>query len=441
MENKNENNFEIKHYQKINILGDAGVGKSSLISLIEKYNDDDFQIENNNLSQTQMSIKSYNNSSSSLVEQIKRVDILNIENKNLYLNLYETNLDNYDYIKMNLDTLLLQTECIIIMWDKSRPETFDNIPNLISTIIEGIKEYKFRDVPIFLIQNKIDLNDLTNSQKIEFKYNKESIEKINNENKNIIYKEISLLEKDNFNDLIKEIDKNMNIYKEKQKNLNDVVNMVKFNPKEKNQLKNLDDDNNISINIILLGHSSVGKTTFFKYLSGQRNINNYIATMGSDLLKIDAEINKEKINIQLFDTAGQERYRSIAKNYIRNADGILLLYDVTDEESFETVDQWISYIKEIDDENNIEIILIGNKIDEIEKRLISKKKAKDKSNKYNIKYYEICCLNGLNLYEVFNEIIFGGYYKYYENEKEKKIDYVKITNNNKKKKKKKKKCC
>ena len=89
---------------------------------------------------------------------------------------------------MNLDTLLLQTECIIIMWDKSRPETFDNIPNLISTIIEGIKEYKFRDVPIFLIQNKIDLNDLSNSQIIEFKYNKESIEKIKNENKNIIYK-------------------------------------------------------------------------------------------------------------------------------------------------------------------------------------------------------------------------------------------------------------
>ena len=240
-ENKNEKNFEMKHYQKINILGDAGVGKSSLISLIEKYNDDDFQIENNNLSQTQMSIKSYNNSSSSLVEQIKRVDILNIENKNLYLNLYETNLDNYDYIKMNLDTLLLQTECIIIMWDKSKPETFDNIPNLISTIFEGIKEYKFRDVPIFLIQNKIDLNinDLSNSQINEFKNNNNSIEKIKNENKNIIYKEISLLEKDNFNDLIKDIDKNMNIYKEKQKNLNDVVNMVKFNPKEKNLLKKM----------------------------------------------------------------------------------------------------------------------------------------------------------------------------------------------------------
>ena len=440
MENKNENNFEMKHYQKINILGDAGVGKSSLISLIEKYNDDDFQIVNNDLSQTQMSIESYNNSSSSLVEQIKRVDIFNIENKNLYLNLYETNLDNYDYIKMNLDTLLLQTECIIIMWDKSRPETFDNIPNLISTIFEGIKEYKFRDVPIFLIQNKIDLNDLSNSQIIEFKYNKESIEKIKNENKNIIYKEISLLEKDNFNDLIKDIDKNMNIYKEKKKNLNDVVNMVKFNLKEKNILKDLDDDNNILINIILLGHSSVGKTTLFNYLYGKK-IEKFSSTIGTESFIFNAEINKEKINIQLFDTAGQERYHSLAKNYIRNADGVLLLYDVTNEESFKSVDQWISYIKEIDDENKIEIILIGNKIDEIEKRLISKKKAKDKSNKYNIKYFEICCLNGLNLYEVFNEIIFGGYYKYYENEKEKKIDYVKITNNNKKKKKKKKKCC
>ena len=441
MENKNEKNFEVKHYQKINILGDAGVGKSSLISLIEKYNDDDFQIVNKDLSQTQMSIESYNNSSSSLVEQIKRVDIFNIENKNLYLNLYETNLDNYDYIKMNLDTLLLQTECIIIMWDKSRPETFDNIPNLISTIIEGIKEYKFRDVPIFLIQNKIDLNinDLSNSLINEFKNNNNSIEKIKKGNKNIIYKEISLLEKDNFNDLIKEIDKNMNIYKEKQKNLNDVVNMVKFNLKEKNLLKNDDDDNNILINIILLGESFVGKTTLFNYFFGKKN-KNFVVTKGIESLIIDAEINKEKIKIQLFDTAGQERFHSISQKYIREAHGVLLLFDVTNKESFDTIEQWISEIKEL---NNIDIILIGNKIDKIDKRVISKKKAKEKANKYNLKYFESCCLNGLNLYEILNEIIFLGYYQYFKNpstEIRKKTIKINTKTNNKQNTKN-RKCC
>ena len=107
---------------------------------------------------------------------------------------------------------------------------------------------------------------------------------------------------------------------------------------------------------------------------------------------IDAEINKEKIKIQLFDTAGQERFHSISQKYIREAHGVLLLFDVTNKESFDTIEQWISEIKEL---NNIDIILIGNKIDKIDKRVISKKKAKEKANKYNLKYFESCCLNGL----------------------------------------------
>ena len=436
--NKNEKNSEIKHYQKINILGDTGVGKTSLISLIENYNDDNFSIVNNNLSQSHRSIESYNNSSS-LVEQIKRVEISINENKNLYFNLYETNLDNYDYIKMNLDTLLLQTECIIIMWDISKPDTFGNIPNLISTIFEGIKENKFRDVPIFLIQNKKDLW-LTNSLLIEFNDNIDSIEKMKKENKNIIFKDISLLEKDNFYDLILDINRNMDIYKENQINKNDVVYLVKFNDKP-NKLKinnDKDKDNNILLKFILLGYSCVGKSTFFKYFLGQRNKNS-IATIGNDLMTINAEINKEKVNIQLFDTAGQERYKSLSKNYIKNADGILLLFDVTNKDSFESLDQWIFEINET--ENNIGIILIGNKIDDTENRVISKKEAKERANKYNIKYFECCCINGLNLYEVLKEIFLVGYNKYYENNKEMKTNNsIKLEEKNQQKEKN-KKCC
>ena len=431
-ENINEKNSKIRHYQKINILGDTGVGKTSLISFIEKYNDYDFKIVNKSLSQSQVSIESYNNSSS-LVEQIKRVEISINENKNLYFNLYETNLDNYDYIKMNLDTLLLQTECIIIMWDISKPDTFDNIPNLISTINAGIKEYKFRDVPIYLIKNKNDLEIRVSqaSQKSELENNiNNSIEIIKKENKNIIYKEISLLEKDNFYDLILDINRNLDIYKEKQINTNDVVYLVKFNEKAE-KLKNKN-DNIIKLNFILLGHTAVGKTTFFKYFLGQKN-ENYISTIGIESITINAEINKEKVNIQLLDTAGQEIYESISKNYIRISNGILLMFDVTNRESFESINKWISNIKDIEDRKNKEIILIGNKIDDTENRVISKKEAKERANTYNIKYFESCCINGINLYEILNEIIFGAYYKYYENEQSisKERNSIKINNINK----------
>jgi len=334
------------HYQKINILGDSGVGKTSLISLMENYNDDDFEIMSDNLNtykmRTESEVFSY-----SIVEEIKRVTIPINENKKLYFNLYETNLNNYDFIKSNLDILLLQTECIIIMWDVSKSDTYDNIPDLIKIINEGIKNNKFRDVPIFLIQNKNDLN-LTCSQKIELNDNRDSTKEIKEINKNIIYKEISLLEKNQFFDLISDIDEKMNIYKEKQETINDVVYLVKFNI-ETNQLKNNIDnknDNNF-LNIILLGYTSTGKTTFFKYFLGKNNI----STKGKDSLIINAEIDKEKVKFNFFDIDWKENYTNIDKNYIKNSNGFLLFFDVTNSDSFKSVDQSISNIKKIKDES------------------------------------------------------------------------------------------
>ena len=94
----------------------------------------------------------------------------------------------------------------------------------------------------------------------------------------------------------------------------------------------------------------------------------------------------------------------------------------------------MSDIKDID-ENGKEIILIGNKIDVNDKRVIYKREAKEKADKYNIKYIELCCLNGLNIYELLNEAILGGYYKYYENEKKgtnlNRKDSIKINNKHK----------
>jgi len=141
-EKENNKYSDVRHYQKINIIGDSGVGKTSLIALMENYEDDNYEIIPDNLNlNTNQRTESYSYSYS-IVEEIKRVTIPINEDKNLFFNLYETNLDNYDFIKFNLDTLLLQTECIIIMWNVSGPDTFDNIPNLIRIINEGIKNKK-----------------------------------------------------------------------------------------------------------------------------------------------------------------------------------------------------------------------------------------------------------------------------------------------------------
>ena len=400
------------HYRKVNIFGDCGVGKSSLISLMENYDDlDNYEIIKN-LSKSQLSLDSYHEFNS-LVEQIKKIDIpLNKEeNIYLYLNVYETNLDKYNDIKMNLDTLLLQTECIVIMWDNSEINSFSNVENLASVIISGIKQNKFNKVPIFLLQNKIDLN-IKNSQSSDIENNlnniKQSIVRLKKEYKDyLIDKEISLLNQDDFQDVILEINRNIS---NNINNDNTQRNLVKL---PKNIIGKNNDNDEKTIRCILLGHTQVGKTTFFNKIINNIKENN-LSTIGMEMEKISAIVYNEKISITLMDTAGQERFRSISKNYISNVDGILLMFDVTNVESFSSVDDWISSIKENKEKHNNIIILIGNKIDSAENRLVSKSEAKKKADKYNIKYYEMSCLNGLNLYEILNELILVGYRNYYE---------------------------
>ncbi len=101
-ENNNSKKNKLEHYKKVNIFGDGGVGKSSLISLMEHYKEDNFVIKEK-LSESQMSIESANETSS-IVEPIKKMEIPIDEDNPLYLSINETNLDDYDTIKINLDT-------------------------------------------------------------------------------------------------------------------------------------------------------------------------------------------------------------------------------------------------------------------------------------------------------------------------------------------------
>ena len=229
------------------------------------------------------------------------------------------------------------------MWDGNKEETFDNIPIFFSTINKGIKDNKFRDVPIFLIQNKKDLNINSSQANLEKNKIKESIEKIKKENKNIAFREISLLDKNDFMELILDINRNLITQDKNHINNNDVVNLVKFNEKP---IRDIDKNNDfIIIKSIFLGDSNVGKTTFIKYIEGQEN-KNHISTIGIESLFLQTNIDNKNAFIQIFDTCGQERYRGIAKNYLNNVDAILLFYDVTSRSSFEGLKYWVNKIKE-----------------------------------------------------------------------------------------------
>ena len=151
-----------------------------------------------------------------------------------------------------------------------------------------------------------------------------------------------------------------------------------------------------------------------------------------------AKVNDDKILIELFDTAGQERYDSLGENILREVEGVLIFYDITNEESFDKVYYWIKKINEKNGKN-VEIVLIGNKIDLSEKRKVIKAIAMDFAKTNNIKYFECSSLKGLNVYEILNEFIFGVYnIKSQKNENEEEKQEPKMLENNDNKNKKQK---
>ena len=153
-----------------------------------------------------------------------------------------------------------------------------------------------------------------------------------------------------------------------------------------------------TINIMTLGNSSVGKTSFIiKYIEDTFQ-EVYLATVGIDF-KIKNIIIKDKhYKLYFYDTTGQEKYKSLSFNIIKNAHGILLMYDVTNESSFESIPEWIRNIKELKGDN-FPMILLGNKIDVINKRKISKEKGEDLAEENKIDFFETSNKEGINIEE------------------------------------------
>ena len=401
------------HYQKINIFGESEVGKSSLISLLENYNNDNYILtkRDSNLSQI-----SYDNDPV-LINQIKQIKFNINDDKVLYYNIYETSLNKYNTIKLNLDVLLVQSECIIIMWDNSEPETFSNIENLFDTIQSKIKENNMNDIPIILLQNKTDkeLNksELSNPEEIN-----KTVEIIKNKKKNnLTHLKASLLNKDDLSLIALEINR---IISYNQNNNND-MNNIKFKYPIKNFIKkHVKGYKKETMDISLIGESNTGKSSFLYYLE-ENPIDNIKSTIAIDESHLFVNIHGEKVNVKIRDTAGQEKYQSVTKDLIRKSHGFLLFFDVTNKDAKEGIEKYLAKIK---NENSIgctdEIILIGNKIDEIDKREFLKNDAKEYANEKGIKYYECSTKFGINVYEILNEIIFLSYSKY----KEKKEQYI-----------------
>ena len=159
----------------------------------------------------------------------------------------------------------------------------------------------------------------------------------------------------------------------------------------------------IIVKLLLLGDSSVGKTSIIiKYISNKFMDTN-IATLGVDYMDKTVDYNNLKVFLQIWDTSGEEKFRSITRNFYRNADGLLVVFDLTCKESFNHVKNWINQAKE--HKNDIKTILVGNKLDLEDEREVDKETALKFAEKNNLKYLETSAKNGKNINNSFKEMI------------------------------------
>ena len=162
--------------------------------------------------------------------------------------------------------------------------------------------------------------------------------------------------------------------------------------------------NSIEAKIITLGDSHVGKTSLMvKFIENKFTVN-YMSTVGFDLKCKTMQINNEEIKLIIHDTAGQERFRSLASNYIKKANGILLVYDISDKKSFENIGKWMDDIIE-ETGYKLPIVLVGNKSDLTKERVVTKEEGEIAAKEYNLTFFETSCKDGDNIENCFKNLI------------------------------------
>ena len=179
-------------------------------------------------------------------------------------------------------------------------------------------------------------------------------------------------------------------------------------------------------NVCLLGEGHVGKTCIASVYTGHHFDENTLMTVGLDNYTSNEKFDGEEYKFKIFDTAGQERYRSISTNTIQISDGFLVVFAVNDRESFDHISYWINIIEEKTDFKKKVIILVGNKID-LQEREVTNEEAVNFAKEKDIKYFETSAKTGFGIKESFKQLYEDVYKKYKENEKINKAENNEMT--------------
>jgi len=192
-------------------------------------------------------------------------------------------------------------------------------------------------------------------------------------------------------------------------------------------------DSDITIKLLLIGNAYVGKTLIVQKFIDNTFSKSTVSTIGVDLQSKVIDINGKKVKYLIWDTAGEDRMKTMTYSYYRGCHVILVVFDVTERKSFQNVTTWVECIDKFA-KSNVLRILVGNKTDLEDKRVVSTEEGKELAAQNGLKYYEISALKITGLHEMFEDVA-KEYVEIYEQKAYKNFQLKKIENQ------KKRKCC
>ena len=290
-----------------------------------------------------------------------------------------------------INSILFDCQCCLFLLDMTNKDSLTKLKKLANDI--SFEEFSY--LKIILVENKIDENKEINEEEID-----EFLDEIKFKEK----MQISIKNGTGIEELSNKIKEYVN------NNKNDIpinfssqnINEYKDEEKEKENLKK-------TTNIIFLGNSMVGKSSLFSRIDKNHFKECFMSSIGMDRICKTFKYNNELYKVNLWDTAGQDRYRNIPRKFYINAHGVFLLFDLSDQESFNDISIWMNEINQNcsskgGNQTGPVIFLIGNKLDKLE-RVITRKQAEDKASFYGVKYFETSCKLNINIQEIYSRMV------------------------------------
>ena len=157
------------------------------------------------------------------------------------------------------------------------------------------------------------------------------------------------------------------------------------------------------VKILLIGESGVGKTCILQRFCKGDFLVNHLTTIAIDFKMKVIEVDKTKLKMQIWDTAGQERFDTLTASFFKSAQGIMICYSITDENSFQSVQKWIKQIQNLAP-RDVKVMMLGNKADLEKDRLVDKELGVELAKTFNIDFLEVSAFTNENIELAFHKL-------------------------------------